>query len=539
MTDPAAGNSVSWNAFVDNTAPDTTTATLLSSGTGKVFTTPQVGSFASLTLPPTLGQAGLASGVHSLTFVAQNSFGVYSAPQTVFVSINNTAPNKPVITSPTAGALLGANVFITGTASNPAGAPAGDTLSTHVFVDGSEITPTAGVSGATFSVLWTTGAFKDGQRGISAYTVNPSGTKSATTSLTVTVDNTAPIITGLTVTPSVVSASNSTVLSAITNGASSAANGLRILVVGGQATVTATITDNTTEDLINPLAAAVKLYRKVPNSTQNTFLGTLPSMLSSTQKPGQKQYLGQTTVSAPLDSTVQPNGSYFLEVIATDFVGSTTRAYLEIQIINGSSVPVGGGTAVSATDAALLAFAPTTAGLTNRTPSVPEVTAGLPSPFRPFSVETVNLKNLNYPVSTGMFDQYGVAVSRPDSRTQGLQTMYTARPFILEASIFQSVNATLNEPIRPAAVAGDIPSLGVSQASIDTSVPFTYSLSRATPGLYQYVLIATDAVNKAAAPALLSVVYDPVPPTLTFQSPTLGQTFSPGDVLTLRFEIPT
>ena len=204
VTDPAAGNSVSWNAFVDNTAPDTTTATLLSSGTGKVFTTPQVGSFASLTLPPTLGQAGLASGVHSLTFVAQNSFGVYSAPQTVFVSINNNLPNRVVISAPTPGLLIGgaapnpATFTITGTASNPAGAPAGDTLSTHVFVDGSEITPTAGVSGATFSVAWDTTNFpttpNDGPHTITAYTVNSAGKRSPLpdTAVAVTVDNIVP-----------------------------------------------------------------------------------------------------------------------------------------------------------------------------------------------------------------------------------------------------------------------------------------------------------------------------------------------------------
>ena len=204
VTDPAAGNSVSWNAFVDNTAPDTTTATLLSSGTGKVFTTPQVGSFASLTLPPTLGQAGLASGVHSLTFVAQNSFGVYSAPQTVFVSINNNAPNTPSFATPTAGALLGgaapnpATFTITGAASNPAGAPAGDVLTTHVFVDGSEITPlgTDTVVGTSFSVTWNITNFpnatNDGPHNITAYTVNSAGAAGPTATRTVTVDNIVP-----------------------------------------------------------------------------------------------------------------------------------------------------------------------------------------------------------------------------------------------------------------------------------------------------------------------------------------------------------
>ena len=200
VSDPTTSGTVSWNAFVDNTAPDTTSATLLTTGTRKVFAAAQCGNFSNLTLPALLGQGTLTNGAHSITFVAQNVFGVYSAPQTYYVNFDNTTPNAPAFTAPAASAylsgLLTPNFAITGTASETS-APAGTVLTTHVFVDGREITPA--VAGATFSFSWTLLTFpttpNDGLHTLSAYTVNSNGKQSATVSRMVTVDNILPTLT--------------------------------------------------------------------------------------------------------------------------------------------------------------------------------------------------------------------------------------------------------------------------------------------------------------------------------------------------------
>ena len=163
------------------------------------------------------------------------------------------------------------------------------------------------------------------------------------------------------------------------------------------------------------------------------------------------------------------------------------------------------------------------------------------------------LSDLKPPTNTGMFDQYGNLVARPDTNTgdNGTQTLYTGNAFIVEASIFQSANAALSvTSSQPTSLfpADPVPSLSTSASNTDNSstppvnldsstAPFTYSLSRTLPAGYQFVLIAADPTNKAAKPALLNIVLDPIAPVIIPSLPVAQQTYSPGDILILDFTV--
>jgi len=145
------------------------------------------GTTYSATWTPTDGVDFTTVAFNVAASVAQTTTGSNLLATTLSVPFDTLAPNAPTITSPTNGATIGANPTVTGTI--PSGASA--------------ISVTAGAASqaATISGTWSA-AFTNlsaGSTTISATASDVAGNVSPTTSITVTVDASAPVLTVATI----------------------------------------------------------------------------------------------------------------------------------------------------------------------------------------------------------------------------------------------------------------------------------------------------------------------------------------------------
>ena len=561
------------NVTLTGSTTDTNLAGWTLTDGGVLLTSPAKGtgpfSGSSAFSSASLSVAGLGDGPHTLRLSAvdkANHLQSASAPLRISGKVGSLANLLPAD-----GVIFNNSVTPITIRGDFTGALYPDQMS--ILIDGADRTGTPNASPVTsIARAYTIADLMEGTHTFVIHAVDKAGNVTESTPRTLIIDKTPPTIQNLTVTPSVVSSQTSSFATPASN-----TNGGSILAVAGNGlTVSATLSDNTT-DSRNTVAWGIQLFQVASNKTtlqsiafplRNDYLSVSGGNTAAGPALAPFASPGQSQISARFNTDVLPNGNYVFVVSATDQAGNVAAsAKIEIQVANNTGVVTGNGLP----SATLLVFA--IGGIPSLTPTLQQTFEGAGSLLGPNAQSVAGvtnpLVNLNYPnpSNTGMYDQYGNLLNAafgtlPDSK-HPFQTLYTNTEFIVEASVFQSVNATLSEPTHPVYPGGSpanfpIPSLSSSASNQDNppapslgnptpkrenldnfSAPFTYSLSRTTEGLYQYVLIAADVVNKSATPALLNVVLDRKNPTLTINLPSTQQvqTYSPGDILVLDFVV--
>jgi hypothetical protein len=183
MTAPAAGATVRGSIAVTANASDNVAVA------GVQFKLDGANLGAEDTSAPysvTWNTAAASNGAHSLTAVARDAGGNTVTATAVSVTVDNSAPTVS-ISSPAAGGTVTQSITVSATASDNS-AVAG----VKFFVDGAQL----GAEDVTapYEATWNTASGSDGLHSLTAVARDPAGNVATSASVSVTVDNTAPVV---------------------------------------------------------------------------------------------------------------------------------------------------------------------------------------------------------------------------------------------------------------------------------------------------------------------------------------------------------
>jgi len=191
--DPTSDSGTSGDNLTNDTTP-----TISGTGTaghairvtlpGGTLLTTTVAADGTWSVTPT---AALPTGANAITATATDAAGNVSAPASLTVTVDTTAPASPVarLDSSSDSGTAGDNITNDTTPTISGTGAAGDTI--RVTLPGGTILTTTVAAAGTWSVTPTT-ALPQGANAISVTATDPAGNTSAATPLTVTVDTTAP-----------------------------------------------------------------------------------------------------------------------------------------------------------------------------------------------------------------------------------------------------------------------------------------------------------------------------------------------------------
>lgn len=184
ITSPATSTRVTGTINVDATASDNVSVA------GVQFKLDGVNLGAEDTVSPftiSWDTTTTTDGTHNLTALARDPAGNTTTSSTISVTVDNTGPSVSV-TGPSPGALVrGTAVSVTGSASDPAGV-----AGVQFKVDGANIGSEDTVS--PYTVIWNTTGLSDGTHTLTAVARDTLNNTTTSTSVNVTVDNTAPTV---------------------------------------------------------------------------------------------------------------------------------------------------------------------------------------------------------------------------------------------------------------------------------------------------------------------------------------------------------
>jgi len=233
----------------------------------------------------TWDSTGVNNGVHTLVLKATDNAGNITTSSTDTVTVDNAKPTTS-ISSPAASAFLAGTQTVHATAADTGGS---GLKQVAFFVDGTQVGAT--LTAAPFNFTWDTTTATPGTHSLTTKATDNAGNVKTSTSVSVTVDNTAPSVN----------------ITAPGNGAT---------VSGATTTITATATDTGSG------VSKVEFYR---NGT--TLIGTS----TDTTSP----------YSITWDTTAIADGNYTLTAVAYDktLVNQTTSSPIPVTVSNNQGPP--------------------------------------------------------------------------------------------------------------------------------------------------------------------------------------------------------
>jgi hypothetical protein len=481
LTSPANNATLSGTVTLTTSSSDNVGVTQVSYYAGTTFigtslanTTTHSVTWASYTFP---------NGSVSLTAVAYDAAGNVATSAARTVTLNNDkTPPTVAFTSPTNGATVGASVSMTVTAADNVG------VTQVAFYEGSTLLGYSSQLNSPFTFLWNAGSATGGGHTIRATASDASG-NSASTTVYVNLDNTAPVV-------SVTSPNyNAT--------------------VSGTVTLSATTTDNSSG------VASVSYY------AGSTLIGT------STASP---------SYSFSWDTTPLANGSQSLTARATDAVGNVgTSTALPVTLNNDKTPPTvsfsspGSGALVGGPSVTLAAYANDNVGVTqvkffDGATLLGTVTPGA-SPFS-YVWNTTGATSGTHTLFATAYDAAG------NSASASVQVTVDGTPPTV-AVTSPANGATVSSYVTLTATASDAHNVssvyfydgatGIGQGGVSGSTyTFTWFSTNAANGMHTLTAVAVDTLGNTAtsAPVSVTVNNDKTPPTVSLTSPADGATLS-------------
>ena len=471
MTAPTGGASLKGNAVaVSATAADNVAVV------GVQFKLDGANLNAEDTTSPystTWDTTAATAGSHTLTAVARDAAGNTTTSSVVTVTVDNTAPTIS-ITAPAVAAFL--------KGSNTVSANASDNLSlssVQFKLDGANLG--AADTTSPYSVSWDTTTATAGSHSLTAVATDAAGNSTTSSSVTVTVDNTAPTVS----------------MTVPAGGAT---------VSGSTTAVSATAADN---------VAVVGVQFKLDGVNLNAEDTTSP-------------------YSITWDTTTTTNASHSLTAVARDAAGNTTTsAAVTVTVDNSAptvsvSAPTGGAflkgnaVAVSATAADNVAVVGVQFKLDGVNLSAEDITA-------PYSTtwDTTTATNASHTITAVARDAAGnsttssvVTVTVDNTAPTVSLTAPAAAAFVKGSTVTLSATASDNTSVSNVQFKLE----GVNLGATDTTSPYstTWNSTTATNGAHSLTAVATDAAGNITTSAAVSVTVDNSAPTLSLTAPAGG-----------------